>query len=371
MTEEERKLVRKIKIALGYPTEGPLTDEQKAKLRSSMLDTELLWSLQDDDKEEDVAQKMPHHGAPADAPIQAKDPTPKTQLFETDMSGRIVEIPITDLDPFPPELHHFKPYSPERLESMVESIRQNGILQPLILRTLGNRYQIIAGHNRWTAAKQLAYTTVPAIVRVLNDDEALMQMITTNLEQRENLLPSEKAWAYRSQMEILSRQGRRNDLTSGQVGPKLTADDISETDSARQVKRFIRLTFLIPEFLEMVDSGKLPMTPAVSISFLTSDSQHSVLTFFFDADDPKPLKADTAEQLRTLEKEHGTLTSEMLKEYLFPDVKKEAKPLSKVTVKLKKLSKRIPASMTETELTTLIEELLTKYFDGLEDEPHV
>lgn len=162
------------------------------------------------------------------------------------------------------------------MEMLIESISQSGVITPIIARTIDNdKYEIVSGHRRKYACEFLNIDTVPVVVRELNKNEAIVCLVDSNL-QRENVLPSEKAFAYKMKLEALSSQGKRNDLTSCQLGTKLRSDELmaqSVNDSARQIQRYIRLTFLIPELLKLVDEGKISFTPAVELSYLSIEQQ--------------------------------------------------------------------------------------------------
>ena len=162
------------------------------------------------------------------------------------------------------------------MEMLIESISQSGVITPIIARTIDNdKYEIVSGHRRKYACEFLNIDTVPVVIRELNKNEAIVCLVDSNL-QRENVLPSEKAFAYKMKLEALSSQGKRNDLTSCQVGTKLRSDELmaqSVNDSARQIQRYIRLTFLIPELLKLVDEGKISFTPAVELSYLSVEQQ--------------------------------------------------------------------------------------------------
>ena len=165
------------------------------------------------------------------------------------------------------------------MEGLTESIRENGILTPLLVRPLNNRkgeYEVISGHRRMCAAEKAGLNTVPAFVSELNRADAVIMMVDSNLH-REHLLPSEKAFAYKLKLEAMKQQGKRTDLTSRQnVDKSKSADQISETDSGRQVQRYIRLTYLLPELLKLVDEGKIALTPAVYFSYLSAEQQRWV-----------------------------------------------------------------------------------------------
>ena len=185
-------------------------------------------------------------------------------------------IPVEKLRPFAG--HPFKVKDDDEMNTLIESIQTQGVLSPLIVRPIENtdEYEVVSGHRRLHAAQKAGITEVPALIYALDRDTAAIAVVDSNLH-REHILPSEKAFAYKLKMEALSHQGKRTDLTSDQVGPKLTAATISETDSASQVKRYIRLTYLIPEFLEKMDEGEIALSVGVELSFLDEQSQREVL----------------------------------------------------------------------------------------------
>ena len=187
-----------------------------------------------------------------------------------------VAIPVEKLRPFAG--HPFKVKDDDEMNTLIESIQTQGILSPLIVRPIENtdEYEVISGHRRLHAARKAGITEVPALIYDLDRDAAAIAVVDSNLH-REHILPSEKAFAYKLKMEALSHQGKRTDLTSDQVGPKLTAATISETDSASQVKRYIRLTYLIPEFLEKMDEGEIALSVGVELSYFDESSQREVL----------------------------------------------------------------------------------------------
>jgi ParB family chromosome partitioning protein len=189
----------------------------------------------------------------------------------------VTQISIANLVPFAG--HPYKVEDNEDMEALTESIRENGILNPLIVRPAENnpcRFEIVSGHRRAHAARLAGIETVPAFVYPLSRDQAAVLVVDSNLH-RERLLPSEKAFAYKLKMEAMKRQGYRTDLTSDQVGPKLTAESISDSDSATQVKRYIRLTYLLPELLTMMDEGKIAFSVGVELSYLPDKAQSDLL----------------------------------------------------------------------------------------------
>lgn len=188
-----------------------------------------------------------------------------------------IMISVTKLHPF--EGHPYKVKDDEEMNGLIESVLSQGILSPLIVRPLENttdEYEIVSGHRRFRAAVKAGMEAVPAIIRPLSRDEAAIALVDSNLH-REHILPSEKAFAYKLKMEALNHQGKRTDLTSDQLGPKLSSAQISESDSATQVKRYIRLTYLIPDILDLVDEGRIAFTTAVELSYLRENEQYDLL----------------------------------------------------------------------------------------------
>lgn len=207
-------------------------------------------------------------------------PIPVDAIFSTQaerddaLLERVHNIPLEELHPF--KDHPFKIQSDKEMDRMVESIRKVGAINPALARPLEDGgFELISGHRRLAACQVLGLKTMPVIVREMTDDEAVIAMVDANL-QRETIFPSEKAFAYRMKMDALKHQGRS---TLGQVGPNWSASTIAEQadDSERQVKRYIRLTYLIPELLNKVDEGKIAFSLAVEISFLTEDEQKILL----------------------------------------------------------------------------------------------
>ena len=187
-------------------------------------------------------------------------------------------LPIQKLRPF--EGHPFKVTDNEEMDQLVWSVLTQGLLTPLVVRPLPNGdYEVVSGHRRLHACKKAGIETVPALITDMDRDAAAIALVDSNLH-REKILPSEKAFAYKMKMDAMKRQGQRTDLTSGQVGPKLRTDEIvaeEANDSARQIKRYIRLTNLTPGILDMVDEGRIALTPAVELSYLTEWEQRDLL----------------------------------------------------------------------------------------------
>ena len=196
-----------------------------------------------------------------------------------DKLNRPENLPVEKLRPF--EGHPYKVQDDEEMENLTESIRQNGILSPLIVRPIENtdEYEVISGHRRLYAAQKAGLESVPALIYAIDRDTAAILLVDSNLH-REHILPSEKAFAYKMKLEAMKQQGKRNDLTSDQVGRKLeTAEIIAKEsdDSKTQVRRYIRLTHLIPEFLEKMDEGKMALSVGVELSYLEPWAQKAIL----------------------------------------------------------------------------------------------
>jgi len=182
---------------------------------------------------------------------------------------QITQVPISKLHPF--EGHPYKVLDDAEMDELTESIREHGVMSPLLVRPLEGspgEYEVISGHRRLFAARRAGLDTVPAFVHAIDRDAASILLVDSNLH-REHILPSEKAFAYKLKFEAMKHQGR----TSGQVGPKLTVDTISEDDSGRQVKRYIRLTYLNPELLDLVDKGRIAFSVGVELSYLDETAQ--------------------------------------------------------------------------------------------------
>ena len=208
---------------------------------------------------------------------------------------KVEAIPLAALTPF--RNHPFQVKEDEEMAQLIRSIADAGVLSPAMARPKkGGGYELISGHRRLAACKALGMDTMPVIVRKLTDEEAVITMVDSNL-QREHILPSEKAFAYKMKMEALRHQGR----TSDQLGPKLTVEEIAKGDSASQVKRYIRLTNLIPEILQMVDDGRIALTPAVELSYLQPSEQETLFSIM-DCDEVTP-SLPQAQRLRRMSEE--------------------------------------------------------------------
>lgn len=293
--------------------------------------------------------------------------TPQTALVTQPRSSpQLRDLPANALDEMG---QPFRLYSEKKLEEMKESIIAHGIIQRIIVRPSPDtpgRYQIISGRNRRRAAILAGYIMVPCEIRDLDDDEACLQMVETNLRQRDELLPSEKAWAYRIRLESLVHQGKR---TSAQIEQKLSVEVVAEdTDDSRpQVQRYIRLTYLTPELLEAVDNDALGFGAGVSLSYLSEESQIAVYEYFFMSHKQK-ISGALAETLRAAG-EKDELTIDLIAAILSPTVKKPVK-LNKVSVPMKPLRQFWPAETPAKEIEKQIIEIVTEYFKQVGGKNH-
>ena len=219
-------------------------------------------------------------------------------LREIAATHQTVKLPVDQIIPF--DDNPYQVLDNEEMDELVQSIRERGILSPLIVLPKpddAHTFELISGHRRLFAAKKAGLKKVPAVVCNVSRDEAAIMVVDSNLH-REHILPSEKAKAYKLKMAAMKRQGKRTDLTSDQVGPKLTAKEISDVDSASQVKRYIRLNNLMPELLSLVDENRIALTPAVELSYLTEDEQKNLLETI-ESEDCTP-SLSQAQQMRKL-----------------------------------------------------------------------
>ncbi len=266
------------------------------------------------------------------------------------------EMPLSDLHPF--EGHPFKVLDDELMEQTVESIKQIGVVSPLIVRPdPEGGFEILSGHRRLHAAQLAGLETVPVIVKEMDDDAAIIFMVDSNL-QRENILPSERAFSYKMKLEAMKHQGQRGDLTSDQLGPKSwavnqLADDANE--SKTQVQRFIRLTNLIPEILDMVDEKKIAFNPAVELSYLKPSEQKEFLEAMDYAQASPSLSQ--AQRLKKLSQEGGCTLDAMCE--VMNEIKKDE--LDHVTIKNEVLRKYFPKSYTPKQMQDTIIRLLEKW----------
>ena len=266
---------------------------------------------------------------------------------------RVQEIPLDQLKPF--KNHPFKVRDDQRMLDTVDSIREYGVLVPAIARPdPEGGYELISGHRRKRGCEMAGLQTMPVIIRDLDDDAAVLVMVDSNI-QREELLPSERAFAYKMKLEALKHQGARMDLTSCQVGTKLRADEKlaeSVNESARTVQRFIRLTELISELLDMVDERKLAFNPAVEVSYLKRDEQRMLLEAM-DAEQTTP-SLSQAQRIKKFSQE-GRLTEEAMSAIMSEEKKSD---MDKVTLRSDTLRRYFPKSYTPKQMEQTIIKLL-------------
>ena len=276
-------------------------------------------------------------------------------IESTTVSGQISNLNLSDLQPF--SRHPYKVRDDEAMRDMVESIKQYGVLSPAIARPMPDGgYELISGHRRKRACELAGLETMPVIVRELDDDAAAILVVDSNL-QREDLLPSERAFAYKLKLEALRHQGERTDLTSRQVVGKLEAADIIGEDageSGRQVQRYIRLTELIPPLLDMVDERKIAFNPAYELSFLTKDEQDMLLDAM-DSEQATP-SLSQAQRLKQFS-QRGELDAAVMRAIM----SEEKKEVERVTLKGDTLRKYFPASYTPKRMEETIIKLLEQW----------
>ena len=285
---------------------------------------------------------------------------PCVDLFSTEASRqdagleKIREIPLDQLIPF--KDHPFKVIDDESMMDTVQSIREHGILLPLIARPMpDDKYEIVSGHRRSHAGKLAGLETVPVIVRELDDDAAVILMVDSNL-QRENILPSERAFAFKMKLEAMKHQGQRADLTSGQVGQKLKWSVAmvahQSGDSIKQVQRYIRLTELLPELLDLVDERKLAFNSAVEVSYLNPEEQ-GWLAEIIDSEQSTP-SLSQAQRLKRFSQD-GKLTEDMVLAIMSEQKKPETE---RVVLQSRQISQYFSPSATPKEMETSILSML-------------
>ena len=282
-------------------------------------------------------------------------------IFSTEESRQeqqreqVQQIPIDELFPF--KNHPFKVLDDEAMQRTVESVEQYGVLSPLIARPRPEGgYEIISGHRRQHAAQLAGLDALPVIVRNMDDDAAVLLMVDSNL-QRENILPSERAFAYKMKLEALKNQGARSDLTSAQVAPKLSTEKIGEEVgmSKDNVKRYIRLTNLVSELLDMVDEKKIAFNPAVELSYLDESQQRDFLEAMNDTQNAPSLSQ--AQRLKKLAQE-GHFSYDVAFAVMGEEKKDE---LDKVVIKNDTLRKYFPRSYTPKQMEDTIIKLLEQW----------
>lgn len=283
-------------------------------------------------------------------------------LFSTEASReeaqreKVQEIPLEELHPFPN--HPFKVLDDDRMLDTAESIREHGVLVPAIARSrTAGGYELIAGHRRKRGCELAGLSTMPVIVRDLDDDAATIIMVDSNI-QRESLLPSERAFAYKMKLDAIKRQGSRNDLTSGQVGQKLkwSVEKVAEQagDSTKQVQRYIRLTELIPPLLNLVDERKIAFNPAVELSYLKPEEQ-TILLDTMDSEQATP-SLSQAQRLKQFSQQ-GRLSEDVMRAILSEEKKTE---VDRITLSNETLRRYFPRSYTPKQM----EETILKLLEG-------
>ena len=285
----------------------------------------------------------------------------QTNLLSTDPGNlkreKIRTIPITLIDSA--NVHPFQVKEDDELRSLMESISQLGVITPCIARRKGEeRYELISGHRRKRACELLGIDTLPIIIRELSEDEAVILMVDSNL-QREHILPSEKAFAYKLKLDALKRQGKRSDITSTPLVSKFRTGDFvgkDNGDSREQVRRYIRLTYLIPELLEDVDVGKIALRPAVELSYMTEDEQKD-LSYTIDTEEATPSLAQ-AIQMRKLSKE-GNLDLTMIQTILSAQ---KPNQIERIKIPTSKFEKYFCSGTSPSEIEAVIFAALDEYY---------
>jgi len=259
--------------------------------------------------------------------------------------AQLAKIELCKLKPF--EHHPYKVQDDEEMEALTESVRENGIMSPILVRPLNNgkgEYEVISGHRRVHAAEKAGLKIVPAFVAEMDRAESVIKMVDSNLH-REHLLPSEKAFAYRLKLEAIKCQGKRTDLLPRQdVGKSESADQVSETESGRQVQRYIRLTYLLPDLLKQVDEGKIALTPAVYLSYLSKQEQ-LWLVEAMEANDCTP-SVSQAFQMKT-ESAAGKLTQDSIAALM---CKEKANQKERLKIPVERIRRYFPASYTNAQM---------------------
>ena len=281
------------------------------------------------------------------------------EMRQDDKREKVMELPVSDLHPF--KNHPFKVLDDDKMRDTVQSIREHGVLVPVLVRPQSDGgYEIVSGHRRHRACLLAGIETIPAIVREMDDDAAILVMVDSNM-QRESILPSERAWAYRMKLEAIKRQGARTDLSSGQLGPKsgaqrsnaIVAEQAGE--SVKQLQRFIRLTELIPPLLDKVDERKIAFNPAVELSYLKPDEQTNLLDAI-ESEQSTP-SLSQAQRMKKFSTE-GSLTLDMMRAIL----SEEKKPVRRqVVINLEELKDKIPPNYTDEQIQQVLVKLFTQW----------
>lgn len=280
--------------------------------------------------------------------------------------AQLTQLPLVVLDDWAGakgDRQPFRSYTQEKLEELAENIRKNGVIEPIHARPrAGGRFEIIAGHNRCVAARLAGLTTVPALVQPLDDAQAAILLVDSNLQHREKLLPSEKAFAYKLRLESLKRQGHRSDLTSDPLGPKSggarSNQEVSAQvgESATQIKRYIRLTELLPTLLELVDRGMLGFRAAVEVSYLNSTAQ-KILLCIMDELHAKAPNFNQAQQMKQLYLD-GALDEAAIRDILSSS---KAAKLPQLKLPAERIASFFPSDVTIEQMEAAIVEALRAY----------
>ena len=279
-----------------------------------------------------------------------------SEVSKEKKSEKVQVVPLDQIDDFPD--HPFLVKDDDSMEQLIHSIEINGVLNPVIVRQKEDgRYELISGHRRKHACEKLGVEQIPVIVRDLSRDEAVIEMVDSNL-QREHILPSEKARAFKMKMDAMKRQGKRTDLTSSPVGTKLRTDELvaqEAGESRNQVQRYVRLNELTPELLEFVDEGKIGMRPAVELSYLQEEEMRDLVDYI-DAEGTFPSHAQTI-RMRELSRE-GRLDTDTINEIM-----REAKGNQKIRIKipLERIQRYFPDGTTEKQMEDMIVKALAMY----------
>ena len=299
--------------------------------------------------------RLPNKGA--NVSLKSFDDIFSTEEARADEAREKVQmIPLSEIHPF--EGHPFRVVDDEEMQKTVDSVKEYGVLTPAIVRPdPDGGYEMISGHRRMRASELAGLQELPAIVREMDDDEAIIFMVDSNL-QRETILPSEKAWAYRMKMEAIKHQGARRDLTSSQIGTKLRADELiarEAGESRNQIQRYIRLTELKPEILDMVDNKQIAFNPAVELSYLKPEEQKDFLEAM-DAAQAAP-SLSQAQRIKKLSQARICTLEAMC------DVMNEEKKddMSRVVISHDTLRKYFPKSYTPKQMEDVILKLLTQW----------
>lgn len=295
-------------------------------------------------------------------------------LFETDESraeaglSKIRDIPMSEIDEFPD--HPFQVKMDEDMEQLVDSVKRNGVMTPATVRLKDDgRYELVSGHRRRKACELVGLDSLPCEVKELSRDEAVIVMVESNL-QRTEILPSEKAFAYKMRLEAMNRQGQRSDLTSDPVGPKLAGSrsnkELSEqvSDSTTQIKRYIRLTYLVPEILQMVDERRIAFRPAVELSYLTEEQQYALLEAM-EYQDATPSLAQAIKMKKF--QQDGKLTAEVIQ-----SIMQEAKPnqREKPAFRDERITRLIPKTVPKGKEADFVVKALEYYTRHLNRNTH-